>query len=271
VETAVVTGAGRGFGREIARLLAQRGYAVLCTDVDVASAEEAARELGEPAWAMALDARDPAAHRAAARAAAEHGQVRVWVNNAGIARSGKGFENSDDDVRLTVETNLLGVMWGTRAAIDAMRNGGGDVLNIASMSAFGAVPGLTTYAATKHGVLGYTSSIQGDVDNAGLPIRLHTICPDAADTQMVRGVQDDPEAAILFSAPKLLDPTEVAARSVALIGSKKMVLVIPRWRALVIRGGAFFPRFSLKVFSLLRRQGERKLRKEAQRGAGGSP
>ncbi len=261
METAVVTGAGRGFGLEIARLLAGRGYAVLITDVDSGAAEDAARELGEPAWAMALDARDPEAHRTAARAAAERGPLKVWVNNAGVARSGKGFEDSDDDVRLTVETNLLGVMWGSRAAIDTMRNGGGDVINIGSMSSLGPVPGLTTYASTKHGVLGYTTSLQGDVDNAHLAIRLHAVCPDAADTQMVRNVQDDPEAAILFSAPKLLDASDVAKRAVSMIGTKTIVLVIPRWRGWIIRIGAFFPRFALRVTSLLRRTGERKRRK----------
>ena len=113
MDTAVVTGAGRGFGREIARRLAARGYAVLVTDVDPAAAQETAELLGEPAWAMGLDARNAHDHRAAAAAAAERGMLKVWVNNAGVARPGKGFEDADDDVRLTVETNLLGVMWGS--------------------------------------------------------------------------------------------------------------------------------------------------------------
>jgi NAD(P)-dependent dehydrogenase (short-subunit alcohol dehydrogenase family) len=263
METAVVTGAGRGFGREIARLLSRRGYAVLVTDINADAAQETATELGEPAWAMAQDVRDPEAHRAVAAAAAERGPLRVWVNNAGVARTQKGFEGPDDDVRLIVDTNLLGVMWGSRAAVEKMREGGGHIINIASLSSLGPVPGLTTYASTKHGVLGYTYSLQGDLDNAQIPIRMQPVCPDASDTAMVRDVQDDPESAVLFSGPRLLGASEVAQRTVALLDGKKIVLVIPRWRGWVARTSAPFPRFGLKSLALLRRIGERERRKQA--------
>jgi NAD(P)-dependent dehydrogenase (short-subunit alcohol dehydrogenase family) len=263
VETAVVTGAGRGFGREIARRLAARGYAVLVTDIDLSAAEETASQLGERAWAMAHDARDPDAHRAVATAAAERGPLRVWVNNAGVARAGKGFEEPDDDVRLMVETNLLGVMWGSRAAIAVMRDGGGHVINIASMSSLGPVPGISTYASTKHGVLGYTTSLQGDLDEARIPIHMHAVCPDAANTAMVRDEREKPDSAILFSAPRLLDPSDVAEQTVSLIDSKKIVLVIPRWRGWIARSAAPFPRFGLKTIALLRRLGERERRKQS--------
>jgi NAD(P)-dependent dehydrogenase (short-subunit alcohol dehydrogenase family) len=262
VDTAVVTGAGRGFGREVARLLAARGYAVLCTDIDLAAARDTADQLGEPAWASALDARDPAAHRAAAAAAAERGPLKVWINNAGVARAQKGFEGSDEEVRLLVETNLLGVMWGSRAAVEAMRSSGGHIVNIGSLSSLGPVPGLTTYAATKHGVLGFTTSLQGDLDLARIPIRAHAVCPDASATMMVTDVADEPDAAILFSGPRLLEPSEVAERIVALLDGKAIVLVIPRWRGWVARMAAPFPRAGLKVLALLRRQGDRKRRRE---------
>jgi NAD(P)-dependent dehydrogenase (short-subunit alcohol dehydrogenase family) len=263
VETAVVTGAGRGFGREIARLLAARGYAVLATDIDLPAAEETAAELGEPSWAMALDARDPDSHRATAAAAVERGPLKVWVNNAGVLRAMKGFEGSDDDVRLTVETNLLGVMWGSRAAIERMRAVGGHVINIASLSAFGPVPGITTYASTKHGVLAYTTSLQGDLDHAGIPIRMHAVCPDSAETKMVRDVTEEQESAIVFSAPRLLQASEVAERVVSLLDGEKLVLVIPRWRGWIASATAPFPRFGLRVLDLLRRAGERERRKRA--------
>ena len=64
--TAVVTGAGRGFGREIARRLAGRGFAVLATDIDFEAAGATAAEIGGGAWSMALDVRNPDAHRSAA-------------------------------------------------------------------------------------------------------------------------------------------------------------------------------------------------------------
>src|SRR4051812_21463225 len=173
-------------GREIARLLAQRGYAVLVTDVNSESAQETAGLLGDNAWAMAQDVRDPASHRAVAQAAAQRGAVRVWVNNAGILRTQRAWAHSDDEVRAIVEANLLGVMWGSRAAVEAMRStGGGHIINMASMSSFGPAPGLAVYGATKHAVLGFSGSLMGDLSEEGIPIRVHAVCPDGVDTGMV--------------------------------------------------------------------------------------
>src|SRR5215210_723326 len=195
---AVVTGAGRGFGRAIAARLARRGHTVLATDVDERAVAAVAEEIG--GHSMALDVRDPEQHRAAARTAAEHGPLEVWVNNAGVMRAGHAWEHSDDDVRLTVDVDLLGVIWGSLAAVEAMKGGAGDprspasagqgagrhIVNIASLAALGPVPGLSMYTAAKHGVLGFTGSLQGDLFDAGIPITLHALCPDAADTPLLR-------------------------------------------------------------------------------------
>ncbi len=255
---AVVTGAGRGFGREIARRLAGRGYTVLATDVDADAAATTADEIG--GFSMQLDVRDPEAHRAAARAAAEHGPLEVWVNNAGVLRTVKAWEHSDDEVRLLCDVNVTGVIWGSRAAVEAMRFGQGQnrhIINLASLSALGPVPGLAVYAATKHAVLGFTGSLQGDLDLEGIPITVHAVCPDGADTQLLRERAHEPDAAIIWSAPRLLTPDEVAERAVALLDSKKLVLVIPRWRGWGARVQAMMGRSGLRGAGLLRRQGAR--------------
>ena len=145
--------------------------------------------------------------------------------------------------------------------------GGGHGINIGSLSSLGPVPGLSAYAATKHGVLGWTTSIQGDLDLAGIPVRMHVVCPDASDTRMVQDVADNPEAAILFSGPRLLGAAEVAEQTVALLDGRKVVLVIPRWRGAVARAAAPFPRFGLEVMGLLRKAGARK-RTRQRAGAG---
>jgi len=260
VDTAVVTGAGRGIGREIARGLAARGYGVLVTDLDLDAARETAELLGDRVWPMALDVRDADAHRAAAAAAAEQGPLRVWVNNAGILRTDKAWSHSDEEVRTMVEGNVLGVVWGSRAAVDAMGAGGGHIINMASMSSFGPVPGLAVYGATKHAVLGFSGSLQGDLDQAGIPIHVHAVCPDAVDTGMVRERQAEPDSAIIFSAPRLLQPSEVAARAVSLIDGNRIVLAIPRNRAWLTRIMAAFPRADLRLLELFRRVGERRRR-----------
>ena len=85
------------------------------------------------------------------------------------------------------------------------------------------MPGLAVYGATKHGVVAFSESLQGDLDEAGIPIRVHAVCPDGVDTGMVSERAGDDDAAIIFSAgKKLLDPGEVADRIVALLDSKEL-------------------------------------------------
>jgi NAD(P)-dependent dehydrogenase (short-subunit alcohol dehydrogenase family) len=255
---AVVTGAGRGFGREIARGLAGRGYTVLATDLDAAAAASTADEVA--GFSIQLDVRDPEAHRTAASAAAERGPLEVWVNNAGVMRAAASWEQSDEDVRLQVDVNLMGVIWGSRAAVEAMRRGSGHnrhIINIASLSSLTPVPGLAFYAASKHAVLGFTGSLQGDLLDAGIPITVHALCPDAADTQLLRDYDDEPAAAINWSGPRLLTPAEVAEHAVALLDSKTLVRVIPRWRGWGARATAMLGRPGLRSAGLLRRQGAR--------------
>jgi NAD(P)-dependent dehydrogenase (short-subunit alcohol dehydrogenase family) len=263
---AVVTGAGRGFGRAIAVRLARRGHFVLATDVDDEAAATVAGEIGGAS--MRLDVRDPDEHRAVARAAAEHGPLEVWVNNAGVMRAGPAWEHSDDDVRLTCEVDLLGVIWGSLAAVDAMRAGhprspgqgaGGEshIVNIASLAALGPVPGLSMYAAAKHGVLGFTGSLQGDLFDAGIPITVHALCPDAADTPLLREHDHEPAAAINWSGPRLLSADEVAEHTVALLDSRKLVRSVPAWRGWGARVMSMAGRPALRAAPMLRKQGNR--------------
>jgi NAD(P)-dependent dehydrogenase (short-subunit alcohol dehydrogenase family) len=263
MDTAVVTGAGRGIGRETARLLTARGYAVLVTDMNEDAARETAEMLGEHAWHMRHDVREPDRHREVAAAAAERGPLKVWVNNAGILRTTKAWEHTDEEVRALVDANFLGVLWGSRAAVEAMRALGGDVVNLASMSSFGAVPGLAVYGATKHAVLGFTLSLQADLDDARIPIRTHAICPDAVDTGMVREREAEEDSAIIFSAPRFLRPEEVAERIVAVIGERRPVEIIPRSRGVLVRSMALFPRVSLRFMPMFKRAGEKKRAKAA--------
>jgi NAD(P)-dependent dehydrogenase (short-subunit alcohol dehydrogenase family) len=250
-------------GRETARRLAARGYRVLVTDLNQAGAQETAELIGNDAWAMAQDVRDPDSHRKVAAAASERGPLKVWVNNAGILKTEKIWDHPDADVRLMVEVNLLATVWGARAAVEAMRSEPDDahIINMASMAAFGPVPGLGVYAATKHGVLGLTESLQGDLTLAGLPIRVHAVCPDMVDTGMMREHADNPEYALGFSGTKIYTPEEIADQIVELLDSDKIVLSIPRNRMVVARMTGVFPRTGLRLAQAFLSVGQRKQKK----------
>lgn len=250
-------------GRETARRLAERGYQVLVTDLNEAAARETAELIGGGAWAIAQDVRDPESHRRAAAEAGARGPLKVWVNNAGILKTEKVWTHPDDDVRLIVEVNLLATVWGVRAAVDAMRPdpAGAHIINMASMASFGPVPGLGVYAATKHGVLGLTESLQGDLAAARVPIRVHAVCPDLVDTGMMREHAGNPEYALGFSGTKIYSPGEIADEIVKLLDSDKIVLSIPRNRMVVARMTGAFPRTGLRLARAFVGLGARKQRK----------
>ncbi len=264
MSVAVVTGAGRGLGKMIAERLVKRGFSVLITDIVADAAKQTAKELGSDCWAMTQDVRDPASHKKIANAAMKKGPIRLWVNNAGVLRAGTAWGHDDEAIKLQVDVNVLGVMYGCRAAVKAMSTtGGGHIINIASMSSICPVPGLAVYAATKHAVLGYTQSLQGDLMGANLPIKCTAICPDAIETDLVRNVEDDEHSSLLFSNGDLLKPEDVADTVVGTIDDYKLQVFIPRSRAALAQAIAPFPALGLKILRGFARRGNTNRKKRS--------
>ncbi|MGB8330966.1 MAG: SDR family oxidoreductase [Polyangiales bacterium] len=263
MKIAVVTGAGKGLGREIAKGLAQKGFAVLVTDIDEGAARATANAIGGGAWSMHQDVRDPASHRDVARAANQRGSLELWVNNAGVLHTGHAWDHGDEEVRQLVEVNVLGMIWGARAAIEAMRAKGGHLINIASLSSITPVPGLAVYGATKQAVLGFTISLAGDLERAALPIKVSAVCPDGIDTDMVRNVRSSTEAGIVFASPKLLSVDEVSGVVLDLVDKPRLAVSVPRSRAALAHVLRPFPTLSLRALKPFLWFGERQRRKIA--------
>jgi NAD(P)-dependent dehydrogenase (short-subunit alcohol dehydrogenase family) len=261
MKIAVVTGAGKGLGREIAKGLARKQFAVLATDIDADAARRTAEAIGGGAWSMHQDVRDPASHHEVARAALERGSPALWVNNAGVLHTGHAWEHSDDLVRQMTEVNVLGMIWGARAAIAAMREDGGHLINIASLSSITPVPGLAIYGATKQAVLGFTISLAGDIERAKLPIKVSAVCPDGIDTDMVSSQRSNKQAGIVFASPKLLTVEEVARAVLGLVDKPRLAISVPRSRAALAHAMRPFPEFSLKMLKPFLWFGERQRRK----------
>lgn len=263
MKTAVVTGGGRGLGHLIAKGLAEKGYSVLVTDLDADAAERSAADIGRGAFFAQHDVRDADAHRRMAEKAAERGELSVWVNNAGVLKSADAWEHSEEDTRLQVDVNVLGVIFGSQAAVNAMKSTAGHIINIASISALLPTPGLAVYGATKHAVLGFSTSLQGDLKRAGYNIAVSALCPDAIDTHMVKAVETQEEAALLFSSGKLLEPEKVAAQAVGLVDHPQLVKVTPAVRGILAHLVHPFPQVGLKVLEGFRKIGERNRQKRS--------
>ena len=158
MKTAVITGSSRGIGFGLARELLARGANVVVTGRSADTVDKAVAELGQPdrTLGVACDVTDPADVQALwDAAAARFGRVDIWVNNAGTTTNPLPlWEVGSDEVRQTVETNLLGTLFGMQVAARGMRaQGGGQVFNIEGMGSKGEVQvGLLPYACTKAAV-----------------------------------------------------------------------------------------------------------------------
>lgn len=266
---AVVTGAGRGLGKEIARLLAQRGHQVLVTDIDAETAVAAAEEIGNGATPMVVDVRDRLQIDAARDAIIERaGSLDVWVNNAGVLLTGPAWEQDEAAHQLMMEVNALGTIHGTVAAIEAMRptTAGGHIINIASLAGLTAVPGEAVYAASKHAVLGFSLSTMADLRLAEVRhIDISCICPDGIWTPMLHDKLDDPASALSFSG-KLLQPDEVVAAVAKILDRPRLVTTLPGWRGLISRLGDVVPPLGLRAAPLVVAQGRRVQKKLLAKG-----
>ncbi len=156
----------------------------------------------------------------------------------------------------------MGVIHGTRAALEAMRPHGrpADIINMASMSAFGPIPGLAAYAASKAAVLSWTMSTAAELKSARSPVRLHAVCPDGVRTDMVADNAANPGTAMIFSA-SLLDPGRVADEVVALIGRRRIIRTLPRRRAAMARLSGLAPAALLPLVEVAAKSGERRRRR----------
>jgi NAD(P)-dependent dehydrogenase (short-subunit alcohol dehydrogenase family) len=253
----VVTGGARGIGRAIAEQMVARGHRVVVTDLDGDGAVRTAAEIGA-AEGLAQDVRDPTSHREVAEAAGRHGPLTVWFNNAGVAFDRDLVDLTDEQVRTTVEVNLLGVIWGTRAAVDAFGDAGGDVVITSSLSGHGPVPNLSAYAATKAAVLSLATSVNLETPRR---VRVHALCPDGVATPMVEEMVGGKAEKLIRSGGGLLTPEEVAAAAVGLVGSRRVVRTLPGWRGAVMRLGGLMPSQAGPAMKLLESQGARRVRR----------
>lgn len=254
MDSAVVTGGARGIGRGVAELLVRRGYAVVLTDLDADAARRTAREVGAVAG-LAQDVRDEASHAAVAAEAGRHGRLAVWVNNAGVGFDGTLAEVGSEQLRALVDVNLTGVLWGMRAALGAFGESGGDVVNVASASGLGPVPGLAVYAASKAAVVSVTMSAHVESPPA---VRVHALCPDGVDTALVAAMRPDGRAkAMVHSGGRLLTVEETARAAVDLVGSGRVVRTLPGWRGGIIRLGQLLPSRSATGFAAFEALGRR--------------
>ena len=181
-KTWFITGTSRGFGREWAIAALDRGDTVAATARDISALDDLVAKYGDALLPITLDVTDRAAGFAAVRQAQEYlGRLDIVINNAGYGHFGMVEELSEADVRDQLETNLLGSLWITQAALPYLREqGSGHILQVSSIGGVAAFPRTGAYHASKWGLEGFSQALAQEVKPFGINVTL--IEPAGYDT-----------------------------------------------------------------------------------------
>jgi NAD(P)-dependent dehydrogenase (short-subunit alcohol dehydrogenase family) len=186
----VITGGGRGIGAATASALARQGALVAIGDLDLDVAKQTADGLGGDAIALPLDVTDlDGFTRFLDEVEKQLGPIDVLINNAGIMPIGLLADESDRSTRHQLEINLHAVIHGTREAVLRMRpRGSGHIVNVASAASKAGLPGVATYCATKHGVVGLSEAVRMELRGTGVEVSV--VLPAIVRTELTAGVEE---------------------------------------------------------------------------------
>jgi len=232
-KTIVITGAARGIGYATAKALLGRGARVVIGDRDVDLLEKAVASLsslgsvsGHP-----LDVTDRSSFAAfldkarADSADGHEGHIDVLINNAGVMPVGPFLEQSPQAIRSSIEVNFYGVLTGCQLVLPEMvKRGSGHIINIASLAGLVAVPGQIVYAGTKFAVVGFSNGLADEFASHG--VKVTAVLPTFTNTELISGTSTN-------AAQKPVEPADIAAAIVKVLGKPKTHVSVPGWGRLV--------------------------------------
>jgi len=234
-QVVAITGGARGIGRATAAALIAQGARVGIGDIDAALVEQTASELGAGTVGLPLDVTDRESFAAFLdEVERQLGPLDVLVNNAGITPIGPFIDESDAAAARLIDINITGVILGSKLAVQRFTpRGRGHIVQLASIAGKGGFPGVATYCATKHAVVGLTESLRSELRGTG--IEVHQVLPIGVNTELYSGVS----AARGLKTP---EPEDVANTIVELLQTGKFELFVPRSVGTLIRLQGLIPR-----------------------------
>jgi NAD(P)-dependent dehydrogenase (short-subunit alcohol dehydrogenase family) len=234
-KVALVTGGAAGIGAELARQLSAANAAVFITDVDGDAAQALADKLakgGARVRACRTDVSQYAdVEQAVQTAVREFGRLDLIFNNAGVGLAGELRDLELSDWQPLVDVNLWGVIHGVHAALPVMlRQGQGQIVNIASAAGLVPRPGMVPYATTKYAVVGLSTSLRYEVEDLG--IRVNVVCPFNVATSIFKNTKFrniDGEAMLAAIPLKQMPVERCVAETLRGVSRNKAIISMPRF------------------------------------------
>lgn len=222
---ALVTGGAQGIGYACAEALAEDGAKLILCDINAEGVEAAAKKLGNGTVGLMCDMGDTTQIAAMFdKIEAEHGPVEILVNNAGISLPGDFLDTPLENFQKVIDINLTGVFFATQRAAKTMvaQKIEGAIVNMSSVNAVVSIPSIPAYCASKGGVMQLTKATS--LALAPYNIRVNAVGPGSIDTEMMAGVNSNPEAMerVMSRTPlkRIGEPRDIGD-AVAFLASKK--------------------------------------------------
>ena len=192
---AVVTGGASGIGLAVAEAMIGEGMSVVLADVDAPKLRDAEARLSEDGASVATMVCNVTAEAEVNAliefALEQFGAVHVMFNNAGIVGVGDAWTDPVDLWRRVFDVNVLGVVYGIRAALPVMQQQGvGHIVSIASHAGLNGAPGIAPYVASKHAVVGLSESLFLELEMAGSPVGASVLCPEFVKTDLMNKAKE---------------------------------------------------------------------------------
>lgn len=258
----VISGCASGLGKHLVSRFVAKGYRVLATDINIDALKNVVlSEKWDPdfVWTRKLDVTKKKQWESLLTAAQDKwGSVDVLCNVAGYLLPGYISETDAEQIDKHIDINVKGVMHGSKFGAEIMvQQGGGHIVNIASLAGIAPVPGIGLYSASKFAVRGFSLSLAQELRSQGVSVSV--VCPDAIETPMLTLQEDYEEAVLTFSGNRTLTVSEVADAIIdRALNKGDIEIMIPPVRGWLSKASNAIPQVSFLLGDYLGRIGRKK-------------